>query len=129
MSVDENKALYQRVIDVYNNRDWDALSELFAADFVGYISGSREINGLEGLKQYLIIALTPLPDLQYTIHDIIAEGDKVVGRYSAAVVQKGGLRGSSPPGNQLKGTGIAIYRIAGGKFKEAWWESNKRDQS
>ncbi|HEY33271.1 MAG TPA: ester cyclase [Dehalococcoidia bacterium] len=119
---EENKALYRRIIEVFNTRNWTAFGELFAADFVGHAASMGDIRAPEGLKQFLTTGFTAFPDLQYTVEDVIAEGDKVVGRYRTTGTHTGEWQGVPPTGKQ--GTGIAIYRIIGGKAAETWWEAD-----
>lgn len=124
MSPEENKALYRRIIEVFNKRDWATFDELFAADFVGHAASMGDIHGPEGLKQFLTTGFTAFPNLQYTVEDVIAEGDKVVGRYRTTGTHTGEWQGVAPTGKQVTGTGIAIYRIEEGKAVETWWEAD-----
>ena len=60
------------------------------------------------------------PDIQFTIEDLIAEGDKIVTRYTARGTHRGDLQGIPPTGRQVTVTGIIISRFANGKFVEGW---------
>ena len=124
MSIEENKALYRRAIEEFNKRNLAALDEIFAANFVGHAASMGDIRGPEGLRQFLTTLFTALPDLHYTVEDVIAEGDKVVGHYRTTRTHKGEWRGVAATGKQVKSTGIAIYRIVGGKTVETWWEAD-----
>jgi predicted ester cyclase len=57
--------------------------------------------------------------------DLIAEGDKVAGRWTARGTHKGDLFGIPPTGKQGTVTGIDIYHFAGGKIEENWsnWDA------
>ena len=61
-----------------------------------------------------------LPDLLMTVEDLIAEGDKVVTRWTARGTHQGELMGIPPSGNRVEVTGISVDRIEGGKFVEGW---------
>ncbi len=54
------------------------------------------------------------------VEDQIAEGDKEVTRFTFTGTHKGELMGIPPTGVQATSTGIAIARMAGGKYVEAW---------
>jgi len=56
------------------------------------------------------------PDLEYTQEDLIAEGDRVVERWTARGTHKGALFGIPPTGKQITSTGILIHRIVDGKI-------------
>jgi predicted ester cyclase len=60
------------------------------------------------------------PDTQFAIDDLIAEGDKVVVRYTYWGTHTGEFIGIAPSGKKLTATAIAIYRIVDGKIKEQW---------
>lgn len=74
----------------------------------------------EGYKQFVTISRSALPDFHTTVEDIIAEGDKVVQRFTARDTHKGEFMGIPPTGKQVTMTGIAIDRIAGSKIVENW---------
>jgi predicted ester cyclase len=59
-------------------------------------------------------------DLHFTVEDMVAEGDKVVYRYSVRGTHKGSFMGIAPTGEQFAVTGIHIYRVADGKLQEEW---------
>jgi predicted ester cyclase len=76
MSLEENKALVRRFVDAYNNRNLDVFAELLAPNYFDHTSHVDR----EGLKQLINMAIIAFPDFHETIHDIIAEGDKVWAR-------------------------------------------------
>ena len=77
MSEENNKKIIHRLIDeVWNNRNLDEVTNIFAEDFVGH--SFTETIGAEAEKEAITRTQTAFPDVKLTIHDIIAEGDKVV---------------------------------------------------
>ena len=79
-----------------------------------------DLKGWEGWKQYANMFLTAFPDLELTTEDLIAEGDKVVVRWSAHGTHRGPLRNLKPTGKHMKVTGVAIYRFVDNKVAEGW---------
>ncbi len=57
-------------------------------------------------------------DLHVTIEDMVAEGDKVVIRFTTHGTQQGALGGIPPTGKQVAVSTIEITRIADGKIVE-----------
>jgi predicted SnoaL-like aldol condensation-catalyzing enzyme len=114
MSAEENKAIVKRIWhEVFNAGKLDVVDELVDTSYVYYGPGGRETKGPEGLKQFVRGLRTSLPDLHFTVEDLIAEGDKVVSRWT--------LRGTGRVTNkQVALTGIIITRIVGGKCFEDW---------
>ncbi len=123
MSTEENKALLRRAYEAVNQRNLTAFFELFTPDFV-LRNGSMTIQGLEAFKQIEGMLLTALPDLHYTIEDLIAEGDKVAVRLTATGTQHGAFMGVPPTGKYTTVTESAISRIVGGKIAEHWSETD-----
>ena len=68
-----------------------------------------------------------LPDRQITHHDVIAEGDEVLFRWSMTGTQKGGLMGIPASCKQIKVTASGYFRVAAGKIQEMWQEVDQLD--
>jgi steroid delta-isomerase-like uncharacterized protein len=119
---EENKALVRRSFEeVFNEGNLDAVEEIFAPDYVLHDPTSpEEIRGTEGISQYVSMYRTAFPDLQQTIEEQIAEGEKVATRLTGRGTHQGELMGISPTGNRVEAPGIVINRISGGKIAESW---------
>jgi steroid delta-isomerase-like uncharacterized protein len=119
---EENKALVRRSFEeVFNQGNLDAVDEIFASDYLLHDPTSpEEIRGTEGMKQYVSMYRTAFPDLQQTIEDQIAEGEKVATRLIGRGTHQGELMGIPPTGNRVEASGIVINRISGGKIAESW---------
>jgi steroid delta-isomerase-like uncharacterized protein len=116
---DTNTAICRRVIDDIVNRGNLALvDDLIASSYVYHGPGGLELRGPDGFKQLVTMYRTAFPDLQMTIDDAIAEGDKVVLRWTGRGTHRGELAGIAPTGRATTVTGIAISRLANGKIVE-----------
>lgn len=120
---EENKALSHRFItEVWNNRNMDVVEEIMSPDHVDHELPPGLPPGREGFKAFVGIYLTAFPDTKFTIEDQIAEGDKVVTRWTATGTQTGELMGIPPTGKKVTVTGFDINRFSGGKIVEHWGE-------
>ncbi len=119
MSTEDNKANVRRGFEAVNQKNLTVFDELLTPDIV-FHSASTTMQGLEAYKQFLSMRITAFPDLQFTIEDMIAEGDFVVVRYTTRGTHQGNFRGISPTGKQVSGTGMFIDRIVNGKAVEQW---------
>jgi predicted ester cyclase len=63
---------------------------------------------------------TAFPDNHFTLEDMVAEGDKVVWRYSATGTHKGDFMGIVASGKHVTTSGIVISRVVNGKLQEDW---------
>jgi steroid delta-isomerase-like uncharacterized protein len=117
---EQNKAVLRRQFEeVWSRGNVALVDELFASDYLGH-APPDEVDGREGMKRYVSTVRTEFPDLQFTVEDQIAEGDRVVTRWTASGTHKGQFQGIPPTGRQMTMTGITIFRIANGKLVEGW---------
>jgi steroid delta-isomerase-like uncharacterized protein len=115
------------VIEEFWNQGQLALAdELFAADYVRYDPATPNIGtGPGAARQALTNYRDAFPDLRLNICDLLADGDKVVLRWTARGSHRGELRGIAPTGKEITTTGITIFRIADGRIAEEWvnWDT------
>ena len=122
MSAEENKALARRwAEDIMNQRNLDVVDEIYASDFVAHDPTMPEdVRGVEGRREFYGMYQSAFPDAEITIEDQVAEGDKVVTRWTGRGTHQGELMGVPPSGNRVEVAGITISRIEGGKVVEEW---------
>jgi steroid delta-isomerase-like uncharacterized protein len=115
---EEHKALARRSWEVVDNPDH--LDEVYAADLVWH-EPDRDIEGSEEAKQFISMYKTAFPDLNVTVEDVIAEGDKAVTLWTIRGTHQGEIEELGPPtGRQVEFQGLTLHRIEGGKIIEEW---------
>lgn len=115
--------LIRRAVDeVWNQGDLTAVDRFVASDFIRHslTIDDPPVDGREGVKQFYRMLRAAFPDMHFTIDDLIAEGDRVVLRWSATGTHQGPFEGYAPTGKELRVTGIDINRVANGKLVECW---------
>jgi len=123
---EQNKALARRWFeDLFSRGDLDAANEILRADFIDHLTHEDE-RGLEELKHYVTIYRAAFPDIQDTIEDIVAEGDKVVIRWMSRGTHQGEFMGIPPTGRRVTFTGMRLFRIAENKIAESWVNIDER---
>ena len=121
MSIEENKALIHRYLEeVQNKGNFDAVDKFFAVDGIDHNAPPDSPPGLGFIKQVHTIVRAAFPDVRVTIRDFIAEGDKVVCRFTAYGTHQGEFMDIPPTGKQFTMMEICIYRIKSGKIVECW---------
>ena len=121
MSAEENKALVRRWIEEgWNQGNVAIIDELAAPDFVDHHLAPGLPPNADGHKAWFQVARAGFPDLQLTIEDMIADGDRVVARMTVTGTQTGEFMGLPPSGKLVSVTAIGISRIADGKSVEYW---------
>jgi steroid delta-isomerase-like uncharacterized protein len=124
MGLDENKALVRRYYDeVLTGRDRELLGQLVDPSFVSHISGGADV-GVGVYAAAVAATHAAFPDLAVTVHDQVAEEDKVVSRWSATGTHTGGFAGVAATGRSITVTGIHIHRVRDGRLVEHWEELN-----
>jgi steroid delta-isomerase-like uncharacterized protein len=117
----ENKAVVRRYIEeVWNQRKLNVLDELIDPNYVEHDPASPDFGrGVNAARSAVNLYLAAFPDTNFTIEEMVAEGDRVVTRWTARATHKGELRGIAPTGRKVTVAGTTISRIAGGKIVEA----------
>jgi predicted ester cyclase len=97
-----------------------ATDEFMAANYVDHPILPGLPPGPEGMKQALTYYRAASPQLQATLDDILAEGERVALRWSARGTHLGEWLDVPPTGQHFTMSGITIYRLAEGKAVEGW---------
>lgn len=124
-TAERNKSLARRFTeDLWAKGDEALIEELLAPDFVSHDPFPGMAPNREGEKQLLRMHSAAFADAEATIDDQIAEGDKVVTRWTFRATHKGKFMGVAPTGKRVKITGINIHRVRDGKIVELWREKD-----
>ncbi|MFN2614303.1 MAG: ester cyclase [Actinomycetota bacterium] len=105
--------------EVLNKRDVDLLDDLAVTDYIEHDPLPGQGTGLAGLKDRVNALLTGL-DPTFTIEDVIAEGDRVVVRWTNSGTHVDTFLGIPATGRAFTIAGIDIYRLEHGKLAEHW---------
>ena len=118
MSAEEkNKALVRRFFEARTKADLTAIEEMMAPDFVshGILPGQQP--GREGFKRAIVEVSAAFSNRRRFIEEQVAEGDKVVTRYSVHLTHdRGEYMAVAPTGREVEFRAIAIHRNEGGKI-------------
>jgi predicted ester cyclase len=126
MSTQSNKAIVRRYFEeVVDKRKLDLLDEIVATDCVIHRPEALEpIRGLEAFKQALGRILQVYSEFKTTIHDLIAEEDRVACRLSHRAVNRvewtSRIGTHAVAGKSVTWPAIAIFRFHDGKIAEEW---------
>lgn len=108
-------------IDVIQNGSETDFRALMARHFVNHSAPAGSPNGAESMWTTFQNVLRPaLANLTVTIHDQIAEGDKVTTRKTISGVHTGTLLGIPATGQEVSINVIDIVRVEDGKYAEHW---------
>ena len=123
-TAEENKKIIKHyLLDIINGRKLESLNEVFPEKFVRHDLNDGTDTWMTVADQHKRLSdlINAFPDLQYTINDIIAEGDRVVVRTTWTGTQKNTFMKTESSGNSINGLSeIIFYRLENGKIAERW---------
>jgi len=123
MSTEQNKEIVRRYREAHNTNQLNQLDEIVTADLIAHNLLPGLPPGREGGKMAHMGGVASFPDLQTKTEDLIAEGDKVVERWSLSGTYSGApFFGAPVNGKRFLVTGTSIYRIVNGQIVEHWGE-------
>lgn len=124
--VTEMKMLLQRFFEeIYNQGNLPVADEIVATDYLNHNPAPGETSGREGLKAFVAYLRRAFADLHIAIEDQVAEGDKVVTRFTISGVHEGEFAGIPATGKHATVTAIGIHRVVDGQIVESWlnWDA------
>ena len=120
---ERNKQLAERFhTDIFKAGKLEVAEEILAPDFTIHAPGypPEWTRGPEGTKQLAQAIRSGLPDLGITHDDVIAEGDRVMIRWTSTGTHNGEMMGVPATGKQVTLTGFDLFRVEGEKLAELW---------
>jgi steroid delta-isomerase-like uncharacterized protein len=119
MSVEANKAIVRRYVELWSTGNLALADEVLAADFVDH-THPEQAPGPEDVKQAIKVFREGFPDACITIEQMIGEGDTVAFRFVLRGTHRGTFAGFPATGREAVLNGMDFVRIAGGKMVELW---------
>ncbi len=117
MTPEVHKAIARRFFeDVWNQQKLEAIDDIFAATVV--LNGQSVARN--AFRQLVAARRAAFPDIQVTVEDQVAEGDKVSTRRTWQATHQGPYRGVAATGRRVKWTQISIVRFVEGRIVEDW---------
>jgi predicted ester cyclase len=114
LSLEEMKDFVRNHFEQFvNNKDSSTAFRSFSNDFLDHDESAGVQIGPEPAKQMMEAAYARWTDLNVSIEDIIAEGDKVMVRNIWRASEAGS-------GKHIEFSGFVLWRFAKGKIVERW---------
>lgn len=121
MSAEDNKALVRRYLEeVWHQGNIGAVDGFLAPHYQRYLSPTAAPLTLDGQQQRLTGFRAAFPDIQLTIEDMFAAGDRVAFRSTMRGTHQGVFQGIAPTGKQVTVSLIDVVRVEHGKLVEHW---------
>jgi predicted ester cyclase len=117
---DEKTRIRHAIDEVFNKGNMIALDDIMATDIVYHQPPRPDLKGLEAYKQFFTDLRKAFPNMQYTIDDLIIDGDTSAARYTLRGTHTGQWMGIPPTGKRVTWTGLWMTRTANGMGVEQW---------
>lgn len=115
-TADYNKKLVRTLYDCINERKLDEMQALVAPDFIG----PRGERGPAEFRATIQTILTGFPGVQFELHEVFGEGDRVAVRWTFRAPHDGRFAGLPPTHTLVTQEGNVIYQVADGLVVRAW---------
>jgi predicted ester cyclase len=108
--IEHNKAVIRRLIEeILNGGQLEVIDELYATELAG------------AARRWITPFRTSFPDVHMEVVDLIAEGDKVVGRFTCSATHLGAWLGHAPTGRRFERIDeVSIFRLRDGRIIQVW---------
>ena len=121
MSAEDNKALVRRYLEeVWHKGNIGAVDAFLAPNYRRYLSPTAAPLTPDGQRERVAGFRAAFPDIQLTIEDMFAEGDRVAFRSTMRGTHQGVFQGIAPTGRQVTVSLIDVVRVEHGKLVEHW---------
>ena len=121
ITVETNKGIMHRFTEFINTASEKLATELISANAIFYVPGQSEpMRGPTGYLAIIGMMRSGFPDIQWTLEEMIAEGDKVAARFTMRGTHQGTFFGVPPTGNKIQVQAMNFYRLSDGQFVEEY---------
>jgi len=114
-------AIHRQILEVaWSGGDDSIVDEVYADDYT-FTGPLDRVSGRDGERGMIAGYLAAFPDLQFTVHEQLVDGDRVASRWSAVGTQDGPLGPFPATGRTGEPvTGVSIARFESGKLVDAY---------
>jgi predicted ester cyclase len=115
---ERNKEVIRRAIDeVINGGRMELVDELYGSEIASSV------------RAWIAPFRGSFPDVHMDVIELIAEGDKVVGRFACSGTHRGEWRGHPPTGRRFERVDeVYFFRLRDGRIVEAWGLEDTADR-
>lgn len=110
----------QRFIEFINSGDATIGQEVISDSANFHVPFGPPLQGLEGYLQILGMMRGAFPDINWTLKETVAEGDKVVARFETCGTHQAPFMGFPASGKVFNMTAVNIYRFENGRSWRSW---------
>jgi len=117
MTTDINHRTMQRFVAFINSASESLATELISPDALFYVPGRPDpMQGPCGYLSIIAMMRSGFPDIQWTLEDMVSDGDKIAARFTMRGTHQGVFLGVPATGKTIQAQAINFYHLADGRF-------------
>ncbi|GAB3790770.1 hypothetical protein GCM10028818_61290 [Spirosoma horti] len=121
MSIEDNKRIMNRFLEFINSASENLAHELISPNAVFYVPGRPEpLRGPAGYLSLVGIMRSGFPDIQWSLEDMVSEGDSIAARFIMRGRHQGNFMGIPPTDKPIQVQAMSFYRLSNGQFIEEY---------
>ena len=124
MSTEANKEVVKRTFtELWMPMGAGLAPELLAPNYVRHWTvgpAGTDMAGIGAVQEAIAGFVAVFPDVQWTVEDLVGEGDRLACRFTGRATRQGEFLGAPADGKRVVIGGSVFYRFSGGKITEDW---------
>ena len=117
---ENNRAVIRRYFDRWANHADVTVADALMVPDLELINPPSRLTSLADYKRSMAGFHEAFPDLRFEVEDLIAEGDRVVARWTFHGTNRGAFLGQPPTGRTVTFTGTSTFRLRDGRIHQIW---------
>ena len=110
------------LIAAWNTHDLDLASAFFTPDYIGNdVAQAQPQHGRDGIRQALAIYFQALPDVRFTLEDLVVAGERAAVVWTASGTHLGSLMNIPPSGRSVTVRGVSTFTLQDGQISRAMY--------
>jgi steroid delta-isomerase-like uncharacterized protein len=117
--MEKNKLVMSRFLEFINTASEKLASELISPEAIFHVPGRPEpMRGPGGYLEIIGMMRGGFPDIQWTLEEMITEGDMIAARFTMRGTHNGTFFGVPPTGKKIEVQAMNFYHLSGGQIVE-----------
>jgi steroid delta-isomerase-like uncharacterized protein len=117
MTPDPNKRTMERFVTFINSASESLAIELISPDALFHVPGRPDpMQGPAGYLSIIAMMRSGFPDIQWTLEDMVSDGDKIAARFTMRGTHQGTFFGVPATGKPIQAQAINFYHLSDGQF-------------
>jgi len=117
---EQNKETYRRFVAQLNTGNFEGLERFYHPDYVEHSAPPGQPANVETIKMVFGMFRHGLPDVEFVIEDLVAEGDKLATLVRGHGTNTGDFFGTPASGHKASWYAYGINRFENGLMIEHW---------